>query len=86
MNTEEIRDLALLARQKLQEIEAADTLTNERRLTELLATRGIQLRRGRNKGPSRYTIRLAGGDQIVGVTLADVESLVTSWDQRSAQV
>lgn len=64
--------------QRLREIEAADTPENERRLTELLAKQGAQLRRGRRKGAARYTVRLAGGSAIEGVTLAEVESFVAS--------
>ncbi|ODT77096.1 MAG: hypothetical protein ABS76_29100 [Pelagibacterium sp. SCN 64-44] len=53
--------------QKLAEIEAADTPENERRLTEMIAARGMQLRRGRRKGAARYTVKHADGSQIVGV-------------------
>jgi len=62
--------------QKLAEIAAADTPENERRLTEMMAARGMQLRRGRRKGAARYTVKHADGSQIVGVTLADVERIL----------
>ncbi|KQW75629.1 hypothetical protein ASC89_22085 [Devosia sp. Root413D1] len=72
-----MEDLRQLAVRKLAEIEAADTLENERRLTEMLAGRGMQMSRGRRKGAARYTVKLADGSQIVGVTLAEVEVLLS---------
>ncbi|MEQ9637741.1 MAG: hypothetical protein RLW68_16870 [Devosia marina] len=74
LSTEALRRTVL---EKLAEISAADTPENERRLTEMMAARGMQLRRGRRKGAARYSVTLADGSQVIGVTLADVEGMLT---------
>jgi hypothetical protein len=74
VNRDEIESIINAAPKLKAEIYAADTPENEARLMRLMKSKGIIVKRGRQKGPRRYTVAVPNG--IIGpVTLFDVEDI-----------
>lgn len=67
-------ELAAEVRGKLADTIAADTLENELRLTALLKSKGVIVKRGRQKNPARYTVTMQNSS-IGPVTLLDLEQI-----------
>lgn len=74
MDKKEIECIVSAARQRLAEIDAADTPENEERLTALMKSKGIIVKRGRQKGPQRYTVTISN-TSVEPVSLFDVEGI-----------
>lgn len=74
MDRDEIERIINTTQKRQAEIRTADTLENEARLMSLMKSKGAIVKRGRQKGPQRYTVIIS--NRSVGpVTLFDVEGI-----------
>ncbi|RWF99701.1 hypothetical protein [Mesorhizobium sp.] len=71
---DELEAIYARARQLKIEIRSADTPENEARLVDLLKSKGIKVKRGRQKGANRYTVKVTNGS-IGPVSLYDLEEI-----------
>ncbi|MBX3488573.1 hypothetical protein [Parvibaculum sp.] len=74
MDRDEIEGMANAIQKRQSDIQASDTLENEARLVALMRSKGAIVKRGRQKGPQRYTVIMPNG-RVGPVTLFEIESI-----------
>ncbi len=79
--TDEIESMHAKAQQQKIDICSADTPENEARLIGLLGSKGVTVKRDRQKGAHRYTVKLTNGT-IGPVSLYDLEGI---WQKISGE-
>jgi hypothetical protein len=74
MDKEALRALVIEAKAKSEATKAFDTPENEKRMIDLLATRGIKVTKLRKKSPERYAFT-SGNARIEPVSLLDLNDM-----------